>query len=102
MAAWGLQTWPGFTASKPPKKQHQKKNTKKERDGGKTPRQGVGVTIGHYPIEQHPNGRIKPSQKSPQYRQGVGVTIGNYQIEQHPNGHIKPSQKILYKKKGWR
>src|SRR5882672_10614776 len=41
---------------------------------------------------------IKPSQKSPQYRQGVGVTIGHYPIEQHPNGHIKPSQKILYKK----
>src|SRR5882724_8411949 len=27
---------------------------------------GVGVTNGHQPIEQHPNGRNRPSQKSPQ------------------------------------
>jgi len=35
MAAGGPRTWPGFTASQPPKTQ-QKEEAKKKEDGGKT------------------------------------------------------------------
>jgi len=56
---------------------------------------GVGVTISHQPIEQIPNGHIRPSQKNPQYPKGVGVTIGHQLIEHIPMATLGPPRKAL-------